>query len=482
MLLADVLNGVPGKLVGNIDGIVVESITYDSRRVLPGSLFAALCGGNTDGNKYIPQAQSNGCCCVLTSKAAEDCMCPQFIAADPRKALRQIAENFYRCPERKLKLVAITGTNGKTTIAQILAHALRRLGTSCGVLGTVAYDLSSEILPAPLTTPESADYQQYLSRMAVNGAEYAICEFSSQALAQERVAGDNVDYAVFTNLSRDHLDNHGNMENYFLAKKRLFDRLSAKGVAIINTSDSYAERIVADTGAEVFRVGSKKNDDIRLDRADFGVNNTILDIRICGISYCLESALIGEYNAVNMLQAVAVLYRAGFAVSDILGAVADFKGAGGRLERIDATDGRVAFVDYAHTDDALANALAVLRKISPRKLIVVFGCGGDRDRGKRPLMAQVAEANADRVILTNDNPRTEDPEQIMEDVLKGIQVPAAVTVEYDRQEAIRLALAEAEPGDVVLIAGKGHEDYQILGREKVHFDDREVVKEFFKSV
>ncbi len=482
MLLTDLLKGVPGELTENVEGVVIESLTYDSRKVLPGALFAALCGGNTDGNKYIPQAVNNGCRCILTANAVAECGCTQFITPDPRRALRKISENFYGCPECKLKLVAVTGTNGKTTIAQILAHALRRLGTGCGVLGTVAYDLCSEILPAPLTTPESTDYQQYLARMAVNGAEYAICEFSSQALAQERVAGDNVDYAVFTNLSRDHLDNHGNMENYFLAKKRLFDRLSAGSVAVINTTDSYAERIVADTSAEVCRVGCSENSDIRIIKAEFGVNKTILDISICGDFYCLKSDLIGEYNALNMLEAVAVLFKAGYEVSDILEVVADFKGAGGRLERIDAEDGRVAFVDYAHTDDALANALAVLRKITPRKLIVVFGCGGDRDRGKRPLMARAAEANADRVILTNDNPRTENPEQIMHDILEGIENLAAVTVEYDRKRAIQLALSAAESGDIVLIAGKGHEDYQILGREKIHFDDREVVKDFFKVV
>ena len=475
MLLSQVLAGIDGELIGGDDSVDITSIEYDSRKVGVGSLFAALNGVNTDGNKYAKQAVENGAVVVLSDAPSDNIAARQLITTDTRMALRKLSENFFLSPETQLELVAITGTNGKTTIAQIIAHALKKLDKKCGVLGTVEYDLVSEIISAPLTTPESPDFQKYLGRMVSNNAEYAVCEFSSQALAQERVAGDNVNYAVFTNLSRDHLDNHGNMENYFLAKKKLFDKLSAGSVAIVNSSDSYAERIVQDTRARVIKVGHNLGDDIRIINAEYEVKQTLIDILVLNRHYSISSALIGEYNAMNLLEAMAVLYSAGFGFEEIIGAVCDFSGAGGRLERFEAVDGRVVFVDYAHTDDALDNALTVLKKITKGKLIVVFGCGGDRDRGKRALMAGVAEKKADMVILTNDNPRTEDPEQIMNDMLKGIQNKSQILIEFDRATAIRAGLDIAKKGDVVLVAGKGHEDYQIIGRKKIHFDDREVV-------
>ena len=482
MLLSQVLTGIDGELIGGDDSVDITSIEYDSRKVGVGSLFAALNGVNTDGNKYAKQAVENGAVVVLSDAPSDDIAARQLITTDTRMALRKLSENFFLSPETQLELVAITGTNGKTTIAQIIAHALKKLGKKCGVLGTVEYDLVSEVIPAPLTTPESPDFQEYLSRMVSNNTEYAVCEFSSQALAQERVAGDNVNYAVFTNLSRDHLDNHGNMENYFSAKKRLFDKLSAESVAIVNSSDSYAERIVEDTRARVIKVGYNLDDDIRIINAEYEVKQTHIDILVLNRHYSISSALIGEYNAMNLLEAMAVLYSAGFGFEEIIGAVGDFSGAGGRLERFESVDGRVAFVDYAHTDDALDNALTVLKKITRGKLIVVFGCGGDRDRGKRALMASVAEKKADTIILTNDNPRTEDPEQIMNDMLKGIQDKSQISIEFDRAKAIRAGLDSAKEGDVVLVAGKGHEDYQIIGGKKIHFDDREVVTSILSSV
>lgn len=482
MLLSQVLAGIDGELIGGDDSVDITSIEYDSRKVGVGSLFAALNGVNTDGNKYAKQAVDKGAVVVLSDVPSDDIAARQLITTDTRMALRKISENFFSSPETQLDLVAITGTNGKTTIAQIIAHALEKLDKKCGVLGTVEYDLVSEVIPAPLTTPESPDFQGYLSRMVSNNAEYAVCEFSSQALAQERVAGDNVNYAVFTNLSRDHLDNHGNMENYFLAKKRLFDKLPAESVAIVNSSDSYAERIVQDTRARVIKVGHNLDDDIRIINAEYGVKQTHIDILVLNRHYSISSALIGEYNAMNLLEAMAVLYSAGFGFEEIIGAVSDFSGAGGRLERFESVDGRVVFVDYAHTDDALDNALTVLKKITKGNLIVVFGCGGDRDRGKRALMASVAEKKADTVILTNDNPRTEDPEQIMNDMLKGIQNKSQIWIEFDRAKAIRAGLDSAKEGDVVLVAGKGHEDYQIIGGKKIHFDDREVVTSILSPV
>ncbi len=482
MRLEDVLVGVEGERIGYDGSTEITAIEYDSRKVRAGALFAALQGEHTDGNKYISQALANGANFILTGALQDDCRVGQVVAADTRRALRRVAENFYAEAEKQLKLVAITGTNGKTTIAQLIASALRSLGRCCGGVGTVEYDLVSEVIPAPLTTPESPDFQRYLRQMADSGAEYAVCEFSSQALVQERVVGENVDFAVFTNLSRDHLDNHGSMENYFLAKKLLFDHLAPGSFAVINSADPYAEKIVADSRAKVLRVGSEPEADIRLLHAEYAVDCTCLHIAVGGIEYSFDSALIGEYNAVNLLEAIAVLYAAGLNFSEIIPAVRNFKGAGGRLERFDSGDGRIAFVDYAHTDAALYNALSVLKKITPKRLIVVFGCGGDRDRGKRPLMAQVAEENADLVVLTNDNPRTEDPTQIMADILAGIRDKSRVQVEYDRKLAIQTALASAERGDVVLIAGKGHEDYQIIGGQRIHLDDREVVANYYNSL
>lgn len=479
MRLSELLIGIEGELVDYDESVEISSIAYDSRRVKKGALFAALSGVNTDGNKYIAQAVAAGASFVITSKACADVSVGQLVTTNPRKVLRKVSENFYSKPEEKLGLVGITGTNGKTTIAQIISHILKRLGRTCGVIGTVEYDLVSEVIPAPLTTPESPDFQRYLKSMVGNSAEFAICEFSSQALAQERVTGKNVDYAVFTNLSRDHLDNHGTMENYFLAKKRLFDKLSLSSYAIVNSGDEYSERIVQDTKAKVVKVGYKNDDDFCIVGAEFDVKESMLDIKVGDRVYKVVSDLIGEYNAINLLQAIAVVYSAGIALEDIIQSLSGFRGAGGRLQRIDAEDGRVAFVDYAHTDDALLNALKVLRNITKGRLIVVFGCGGDRDSGKRPLMAGVAENNADLVILTNDNPRTENPVQIMDDVLSGITDKDCLIVEYDRAKAIEIALAEATSDDVVLVAGKGHENYQIVGTTKNHFDDREVICKLF---
>lgn len=481
MRLSEVLKNCEVRLVNAAENAEITGIEYDSRRVGKGSLFAALAGEHTDGNRYISQALENGAEAILTASEQPEIKTGQIIAADTRKVLREIAENFYGCPEKKLELIAVTGTNGKTTIAQIISHAMKKLNKRCGVLGTVAYDLVSRVIPAPLTTPESPDYQGYLAEMADSNAEFAVCEFSSQALAQQRVVGDNVKVAIFTNLSRDHLDNHGSMENYFLAKKRLFDRLPAGSTAVINTQDGNAEKIVSDTSAKVIRVGFGGEDDFRIVSSDYEVRATRLGIEAYGKEYTITSALIGEYNAMNLLEAIAALYASGFAVEEVISAVSDFKGAGGRLERIDSSDGRVAFVDYAHTDDALDNALTVLRKITRGRLIAVFGCGGDRDRGKRPLMAEVAEKKADILVITNDNPRTEDPEQIMNDIVRGLNDKSAVKIEFDRAEAINYALSIATRDDVVLIAGKGHEDYQILGTGRIHFDDREVVRECFSG-
>ena len=481
MLLSEVINGVQGEVFCCRPGTDISGLAYDSREVMPGELFAALSGSNTTGNKYITQAVRQGAVFVLTDTYSSDCPVGQLVTPDTRRALRAISENFYRHPETRLQQVAITGTNGKTTIAQIIAHALRQLGKICGVLGTVGYDMVSRVIPAPLTTPESPDFQRYLAEMVTHGAEYAVCEFSSQALAQERVGGENASYAVFTNLSRDHLDNHGDMETYFLAKKRLFDSLSIGAFAVINTMDPVAERIVKDTAAEVVRVGRGEADDIRILEVEYDLRETRLKISLHGCNYAFKSALIGEYNTLNLLEALAVLLSMGFEMPEIIVAIGDFSGAGGRLERFDGSEGQAVFVDYAHTDDALANALGTLRKVTPGRLIVVFGCGGDRDRGKRSLMAQAAQNNADMVIITNDNPRSESPEQIMGDILAGIEDESVVRVEYDRRRAIEIGIGLAGAGDVVLIAGKGHEDYQILGSERIHFDDREVVVECLKK-
>jgi len=490
-----------GELFANVGASVpqeaaaleVRALAVDSRRVTPGALFAALPGVNADGTQFAAQAVGRGAVAVLVSRAV-DAGAPVVIAQNPRRAFSIAASRFHGEPSRRLSLFGITGTNGKTTTAYLVEQLSAARGLGTGLIGTVECRWPGGRLSATHTTPESHDLQALLRKMLEAGAQVVAMEVSSHALSQERAAGCTFAGAAFTNLTRDHLDYHGTLDAYFDAKAKLFRELLPKGApAVLNFDDA---RVAALAKELPFSLGFSLQGAPGAALTAENVKSTLAGLRFRLRTAAplapqlaeIESPLIGAPNAENLLAAIGLLLGSGVPLNQIVGVVPEAAGAPGRLERVPDPDGRVVLVDYAHTDDALARVLDAVRKAagdSPR-LICVFGCGGDRDRGKRPLMGRAAAERANLVIATSDNPRTEDPLAILAEVEPGLRqggkqqldprharsgLPGYCIVP-DRREAIELALRSAKPGDAVLIAGKGHEDFQIVGTEKRPFDDR----------
>lgn len=451
----------------------ITGLTADSREVRPGFLFAAVPGVRADGARYIDDALRNGAAVILSGREADagvPASVPVIVVPDVRKALAECAARFYGFPANFLSLVGVTGTNGKTTTAYLLRHILNSAGRKCGMTGTIEYDLGNGAEPSPLTTPDAVRFTAALAAMRGNGCGAAVAEVSSHALTQHRVWPHRFAAAIFTNLTRDHLDYHGDMENYFAAKQTLFQNLDKDAFAVLNFRDPVAGRLAAATRARVIGYA--------LD--DGAVRESTLRGQIFRVGDReFRIPLVGRYNAENAAGAVLCARALGVPEDETARALESFPGVPGRMERVDLPNGASAFVDYCHTDDSLRAALATLRPLAPGRLIVVFGCGGDRDKGKRPMMARAAEQGADAVILTSDNPRTEDPEAILRDVMAGFARPENVAREPGRPAAVRRAVEQARPGDAVLVAGKGHENHQIIGTEKIHMDDRELVRNAF---
>src|SRR6266404_4005656 len=396
--------------------------------------------------------------------------------------MADLAARFYNSPARKLKLAAVTGTNGKTTTTFLIKHICEKAGMRSGLLGTVRYEIGERILPAARTTPESLDLQELLAQIRDAGCKAAAMEVSSHALAQERVRDLEFDVAVFTNLTQDHLDFHGTMENYFKAKAKLFEQLAQqerkkKPVAVINIDDRYGQKLIAkiDNKVSVVSFGTGLKADFRASnyRMEFGGTSYQLDAR--GKSYLVRVPLIGRFNVANSMAALAAAGSMGISLREAVLSLGRSPQVPGRLEAVPAKRQFQIFVDYAHTDDALLNVLKTLRELSPRRLIVVFGCGGDRDKQKRPLMARVADQNADYSIITSDNPRKEDPDAIIADAEKGFRSDRYEKI-TDRAQAIARAIELAQPRDIVLIAGKGHEAYQEFADHTIPFDDIQVAR------
>lgn len=465
----------------------ISGLASDSREVGPGFLFAALRGCKGDGAAYIQDAVARGAAALLLSCIpSPDPRIPYVVAGDERKALGEAADAFYDHPSQALDLIGITGTNGKTTTAYLIRHIFNAAGRRCGMMGTIEYDLGDKLEPAPLTTPDAVRFTRSLAEMRDSGCKAAVAEVSSHALSQERVWPHRFVCAVFTNLTRDHLDYHGDMDAYLQAKSVLFTRLGATAVAVVNQRDPSADRLTGSTIAKKLEYHLLGDDDREIPGNVARVEITASDltgqtfrVRGHGINREFRTRLVGRHNVENCMGALLAGVGLGVGVAAIADALENFPGVPGRLERIASPDGRMAFVDYAHTDDALRSVLSVLRPLVKGKLITVFGCGGDRDRGKRPLMAKAAEQFSDVVVVTSDNPRTEDPAAIIADIMPGFAKPEKVKVDADRAAAIRLAAEMAGSGDAILIAGKGHEDYQIVGTVKHHLDDRELVREAF---
>ncbi|MFL6583119.1 MAG: UDP-N-acetylmuramoyl-L-alanyl-D-glutamate--2,6-diaminopimelate ligase [Chthoniobacterales bacterium] len=471
----------PRKITGPLDR-AVESIAYDSRRVQRNSMFVALRGEKVDGHNFVGPALEKGASVIVVEREE---VCPRatcIIVENTRTALADLAVAFYENPARKLKLAGVTGTNGKTTTTFLIKHICEKAGLRCGLLGTVRYEIGERILPAVRTTPESLDVQDLLAQMRNAGCKAAALEVSSHALVQERVRGIEWDVAVFTNLTQDHLDFHGTMDAYFEAKATLFtglagQKLKTKAAAVINIDDRYGERLLERIGRErpVITYGSGVRADFRMSsyRPEFGLTSFQLDAR--GKTYLVRAPLIGRFNVANATAALAAASSLGVGLREAIASLAQSPQVPGRLEAVPARRQFQVFVDYAHTPDALLNVVKTLRELEPRRLIVVFGCGGDRDRQKRPLMARVCDQFADFSIITSDNPRKEDPDAIIAEAEKGFRSDHYEKIP-DRAQAISRAISLAEPRDIVLIAGKGHETYQEFADHTVPFDDVQVAR------
>jgi UDP-N-acetylmuramoyl-L-alanyl-D-glutamate--2,6-diaminopimelate ligase len=478
--LSELLKGVEGAEVRGSADREISGVAYDSRKVREGSLFVAVRGQAVDGHGYIAQAIDAGAAAVIGERVEPDSRATVVRVADSRRALADVAAAFYGHPARSLKLIGVTGTNGKTTFAFLMKHLCGRAMMPAGLIGTVRYEIGDRILPASRTTPESADLHEMLAGMRAAGCRAAVMEVSSHALALDRVRGLEFDVAAFTNLTQDHLDFHGTMEAYFAAKQRLFEGLveggRRRGMAVVNSDDRYGQKLVALMPRErVVTYGMGREADFRgADiRIDFSGTTFRLDAR--GRSFLVRLPLIGRFNVYNALAALASASALGLNLREAIAALADAPPVPGRLEEVPMKRRFKVFVDYAHTPDALANVMRTVRELSPRRVIAVFGCGGNRDRAKRPLMGGVVDELADWAVVTSDNPRKEEPSAILAEIVAGMPSGNHEVVE-ERQEAIARAIGMAGDRDIVVIAGKGHETYQEFADRTVPFDDVDVAR------
>jgi UDP-N-acetylmuramoyl-L-alanyl-D-glutamate--2,6-diaminopimelate ligase len=473
------------KVDGSLDR-EVTSIAYDSRRVKPGTVFVALKGEKVDGAAFVENAVAAGAEAVVSETPEFKTRAVNVTVANARVALADLAAAFYQHPARALKIAGVTGTNGKTTTAFLIKHICEIALLRCGLIGTVRYEVGDRILPAARTTPESLDVHDLLWQMRSAGCKAAVMEVSSHALVQERVRGVEFDAAVFTNLTQDHLDYHQTMEAYFEAKSRLFSGLAAqtrkKGKAVINLDDRFGARLVKQYGKEIpiITYGVGVHADFRASNVRIDFNGTSYQLDAGGKSYLVRLPLIGQFNVYNSLAALAAAFVMGVDVRTGVLALANASAVPGRLEAVPAQRQFRIFVDYAHTDDALLNVIKTCRELNPARLIVVFGCGGNRDKTKRPRMGAVVDEHANYAIVTSDNPRKEDPAAIIEDIKPGMR-RGNYEVILDRREAIFRAVAMAQPRDIILIAGKGHETYQEFASHTAPFDDAAVAREALES-
>ena len=463
----------------------IASLEYDSRRVTQGALFFAFPGAKADGRQFAADALARGAVAVVSESEAPAQIATRWIRVrHGREALSVAARNFYSKPDERLGLTGITGTNGKTTTAYLLDSILRAAGHTTAMLGTIEYHLAGRVIPAVNTTPESLDLVRIFAELEKAGGTQVTMEVSSHALALRRVYGLHFHTAVYTNLTRDHLDFHGTMENYFAAKQMLFDGAGGPPppFAVINRDDEWAGRLRLNPRSEAIWYGLGQEATLRPRHISGGFQGLRFEVQYRKQRFNVQSPLIGKINVYNILAACGAALSYGIAPEIVARGIAALSAVPGRFERVDEGQPFVVVVDYAHTDDALRNVIAVARGLNPKRVITLFGCGGDRDRTKRPLMGQAAAEASDLVVLTSDNPRSEDPLTIMNDALVGIRrkdVPHIV--EPDREAAIRRALGEAREGDIVILAGKGHEPYQVLKGRTIDFDDRKVAREVLKG-
>lgn len=488
MKLTDVLAGVGAEqLSGSRAALDVTGVAHDSRKVRPGDLFVALPGATHDGTAFVAEAKANGAVAVVAERAVTGEL-PVLKVPSARRALAEVAANFYRKPANELMLLGITGTNGKTTTAYLLESICSAGGAAVGRIGTIEVRFAGRSQQTAHTTPDALALHGLFREMLDAGTDTVVMEVSSHALDQERVHGLTFRAAAFTNLSRDHLDYHADMEAYFQAKRKLFsDNLSPGGVAVVNGDDTYAARIyneVRNARRMAWKFSRTGTGEISAAGVELGLDGIKATLKTPAGDIQVQSSLLGPHNLENILAAAGMALGAGFGRRDVQEGIERVKRVPGRMERVEE-NGRVALVDYAHTDDALRRALEAARALAKGRVIAVFGCGGDRDKGKRPLMGQVVAEGADLAVVTSDNPRTEDPGEIIAQITPGLEKGGlrrissgkarsgerGYLVESDRRTALETAASLARPEDVILVAGKGHETYQQVGTERLPFDD-----------
>ncbi|MBI5892756.1 MAG: UDP-N-acetylmuramoyl-L-alanyl-D-glutamate--2,6-diaminopimelate ligase [Deltaproteobacteria bacterium] len=485
MKLKDLLEVLsPFEIQNSNEDIDIKGIAYDSREVKKDFLFAALPGQNTDGYRFIPDAAKNGASAIIAERWSNDIKdIPQVIVPDARAAVARLACRFFEEPSKKLILIGVTGTNGKTTTTFLIESMLKQAGFKPGVIGTINYRYMDNIIDAPHTTPEATDLQKILKDMAAHGATHCIMEVSSHALSQKRVDGCAFRGGVFTNLTQEHLDYHGTMENYFKSKARLFEEFLPKvenSFAVVNIDDEWGRLLkVKSQNTKVKTIEYSLNAEVmgnifpeKMNFTDNGID-ALLSTPAGNIH--VSSKLLGQYNLQNIMSAVGTGIGLGIKTQDIEKAVSSLEQVHGRVERILSKKGFQAVVDYAHTGDALFRLLTAIRNIAKARIITVFGCGGNRDKGKRPIMGEIAARLSDIAIITSDNPRNEDPLEIIKEIEAGVKGQDYIIIP-DRKEAIKKAVRLAKKGDIIVLAGKGHEKYQIIGNEKSPFDDVEEIK------
>lgn len=468
--------------------VEIGGLRYDSRKVGPGDCFVALRGTGVDGHRFIEEALQRGAAAVVVDedRAFSDSLAlhhgvTKIVVADTRRALAQLAANFFGRPSQRLTMVGITGTNGKTTTAYLVRSILEASGSSAGLIGTIEYLYGASSSPASHTTPESLELQELLAQMVFAGCTAVAMEVSSHALHQGRVYGIDFSTAVFTNLTQDHLDYHGSMDEYFRAKKLLFEDLGADAPAVINADDPWGQVLASERRGALITYGFRPGCTVTIQESSVTLEGTNVTLAVDGALVQVRSVLVGTFNVYNIVAAFSAGYALGLPKDAVVSGIGRLSAVKGRFERLRSPKGWTAIVDYAHTPDALENCLRTIRSLlpggSPGRVITVFGAGGDRDRTKRPRMGAVAASLSDVVILTSDNPRSEDPLSIIKEIAAGIPPNVSYDMEPDRRRAITQALERAQPGDVILVAGKGHEDYQIIKSERSHFSDREIIED-----
>ncbi len=477
MRLSEILNNV--EIIKNdVGDVEITEIVYDSRKVTPGCVFVAISGVGTDAHKFVQDALSKGAKCAVVEKEGYP---NAVLVKNTRKALALMSANFYGNPSKNFKLIGVTGTNGKTTSTYLIKHILEKCGYKVGLIGTIQNMVGDRVMETGYTTPEPLQLQQLFRLFADEKVDYAVMEVSSHSLAQERVAGLEFEVSIFTNLTQDHLDYHVTMDNYMLAKAKLF---SVSKTGIFNLDDKYTEKMMETVPCR--KVTYSVNDA----KSDYYADSTFFEPT--GVKYRMASPdgdfqvgikVPGKFTVYNSLGVIAACRELGIPTEKIVSAISEITGVKGRVEVVPTKGDYTVLIDYAHTPDAIENVLSTVREVSKGRVVVLFGCGGDRDRTKRPKMGRAAFSLADFCIVTSDNPRSEDPNEIIKDIMEGVKdMNTPYTVIPNRKEAIEYAIKNAKKDDIIVLAGKGHETYQILADKTIHFDEREVIADIYRNM